>query len=210
MNVTIVSGSPNLDLSLLDQLDREYIIGVDRGAFRLAKLGIPFHMAVGDFDSIDRHQFEMLKLNCAEIVTFDAIKNETDTELAIRKAIEIGAKNIYLIGVTGHRLDHFLGTLNLFARTQEQGVQLFIYDTYNRIYMIEPGETKLKKSLYPYISFFAYQGIVSGLTLTGFKYPLTDYELKNRDSLTISNEIVADEATVKFTSGRLLVIESID
>lgn len=210
MNVTIVSGSPNLDLSLLDQLDREYIIGVDRGAFRLAKLGIPFHMAVGDFDSIDRYQFEMLKLNCAEIVTFDAIKNETDTELAIRKAIEIGAKNIYLIGVTGHRLDHFLGTLNLFARTQEQGVQLFIYDTYNRIYMIEPGETKLKKSIYPYISFFAYQGIVSGLTLTGFKYPLTDYELKNRDSLTISNEIVADEATVKFTSGRLLVIESID
>ena len=51
---------------------------------------------------------------------------------------------------------------------------------------------------------------VCGVTLRGLKYPLTDYTMGGFNSLGISNEIVADEATISFSSGELIVIESKD
>jgi thiamine pyrophosphokinase len=51
---------------------------------------------------------------------------------------------------------------------------------------------------------------VSGLTLQGMKYPLTDAKLNVFQSLGISNEIVEDEAKITWTDGYLLVIESKD
>lgn len=209
MNVVIVGGSPNLilDLKLLEQFTYDLLIGVDRGAYAVINRGIPCDVAVGDFDSLESDQFNTIKLKCKEIVTFDTIKNETDTELAIREAIRRGAKTIHLIGVTGRRLDHFLGTLNLYHRLT---IPLYIYDLHNKIYLLEEGTTVITKDHYQYISFFAFGGPVLGLTLDGFKYKLEDYTLENRDSLTISNEILSHEATIYFQKGRLLVIESND
>lgn len=207
MNVVIVSGSPNLDLTLLDQLEYEYVIGVDQGAYALIQAGYRCDLAVGDFDSTSPQEFDAIKSHC-EIVTFSAIKNETDTELALTIALQRGAKSIHLIGATGKRLDHFLGTLNLYHRLK--GIPMTIYDQYNKIYLIEPGTTSIPKGSYTYISFFSFGGPVEGLTLEGFKYPLNDYRLENLDSLTISNEIIREVATVRFREGRLLVVESRD
>ncbi len=49
---------------------------------------------------------------------------------------------------------------------------------------------------------------VSGVTLRGLKYPLTDYTMGGFNSLGISNEIVSDEASISLSSGQLIVIES--
>ena len=51
---------------------------------------------------------------------------------------------------------------------------------------------------------------VEGITLTGFKYPLTDYTLNNDDGIAVSNELAREEAEVSFTKGRLLMIFSKD
>ena len=51
---------------------------------------------------------------------------------------------------------------------------------------------------------------VSGVTLRGLKYPLTDYTMGGFNSLGISNEIVSDEASISLSSGQLIVIESKD
>jgi thiamine pyrophosphokinase len=62
-----------------------------------------------------------------------------------------------------------------------------------------------------YVSFAPYGGPVSGLTLTGFRYPLQERTLSPEEAqLLVSNEITEEEASVSFTNGALLMTESLD
>ena len=61
-----------------------------------------------------------------------------------------------------------------------------------------------------YVSLIPFSEKVSGVTLRGLKYPLTDYTMGGFNSLGISNEIVSDEASISLSSGQLIVIESKD
>ena len=61
-----------------------------------------------------------------------------------------------------------------------------------------------------YFSLFAWGGDVTGLTLTGFKYQVEDFTLGTVGTRGVSNEMTAQEASVSFKSGRLLVVESGD
>ncbi len=62
------------------------------------------------------------------------------------------------------------------------------------------------------MSFIPFTGEVKGLTLTGFRYPLSEYTLmRGREpGLCISNEISREKAKVKITEGVLICVESQD
>ena len=51
---------------------------------------------------------------------------------------------------------------------------------------------------------------MKGITLRGFKYPLTDKDIAIGTSLCISNELAADEAVITLQDGVLIVVESRD
>jgi thiamine pyrophosphokinase len=51
---------------------------------------------------------------------------------------------------------------------------------------------------------------VKDVTLTGFKYNLTDYTMGGFNSLGVGNEIVEDTAQITFSDGLLLLVESRD
>lgn len=53
---------------------------------------------------------------------------------------------------------------------------------------------------------------ITGLTLTGMKYPLRNYEMYIEEaiSLGVSNEIIEEPAVVKLKSGKIVLIESRD
>ena len=81
----------------------------------------------------------------------------------------------------------------------------------NGIRMINQPMTIRKEEQYgKYVSLIPFSEKVCGVTLRGLKYPLTDYTMGGFNSLGISNEIVSDEATISFSSGELIVIESKD
>jgi thiamine pyrophosphokinase len=67
-----------------------------------------------------------------------------------------------------------------------------------------------KEQFGTYISLIPCTEKVTNLTLTGFKYNLTDFTLEGYTSLGISNEIVDDVAEIIFKNGILLVVESLD
>ena len=50
------------------------------------------------------------------ILQFQPEKDETDTELAMRIAMERGCDVIHLLGATGNRLDHMLGPYDIIWR----------------------------------------------------------------------------------------------
>ena len=86
-----------------------------------------------------------------------------------------------------------------------------ILDANNRIRMIDGSLTIRRDEQYGnFVSLIPYMGDVTGVTLTGFRYPLQDYTMGGFNSLGISNEIVEDEGQIDLKAGYLLVFESRD
>jgi thiamine pyrophosphokinase len=108
-------------------------------------------------------------------------------------------------------VDHVLGNICLLGIGLANDVEVELIDSHNRIRMIDSALTIRKKEQYgTAVSVIPFSDEVTGVTLTGFKYNLSEYTMKGFNTLGISNEIVEEEATVSLESGFLLVIESRD
>lgn len=188
----------------------EIIIAADSGMEMLFCHHLTPDIIVGDFDSVKTEVLSYFrKQEQIEFCQLNPEKDDTDTEYAVRYAISLGVTSLTILGATGSRLDHVLANVNLLGIGLENDVAMEILDTTNRIRMINKPMTLLKKEQYgKYVSLLPYCGSVHNLTLTGFKYNLSDFEMQGFNSLGVSNEIVEQEATISFTDGLLLVIEA--
>lgn len=209
MIINIVAGS-DFNYQLLKLHPADITIGVDYGAYQLLERKLSLDYAFGDFDSISEEKLEKLIISGVKINQYQSEKDNTDTELALSFALSLNPEVINLFGVTGKRLDHFLSVIYLFNKVIETNSKMYIYDDYNKIYLLKPGKYKIMKSAYHYISFFAYHNEVNNLTLRNFKYELTNHFLNNHDSLCISNEIIGLTGALEFEQGVLLIVESRD
>ena len=218
----------------IEKAGRENIrlIAADRGLeFFLYYLILP-DVVIGDFDSLSEDGKNFLEMQSedipyggmlewklqkgegkvVEVVRLRPEKDDSDTQSAMNYAIQNGAKEIVILGVTGNRVDHLMANFGLLILAQKQDTEVALADRYNYMKLI-PSGTILKKAeqFGKYVSFFPLGGDVTGLTLEGFKYPLDKYHLTTADSgLTVSNEISEEYAKVTYESGTLLMIMSRD
>lgn len=201
-----------VDLAEYAQEDTVYI-GVDRGALYLLEKGVVPDEAVGDFDSVTAEEFRKIESAVGTILQVDEEKDETDTELAVQRALSYEPDYVVLTGVTGGRLDHLLSAFHLLYRMQSghRGVKFKIHNTTNDIRVLLPGVRRVKKDIrYPYTSFFSFGPPVTGLTLTGFKYETVNERLEIGMTRFTSNETVADVCTISFREGICLMVRSSD
>ncbi|MCI8481544.1 MAG: thiamine diphosphokinase [Clostridia bacterium] len=215
MNTLIVSGG-EISLAFLKEYyirqNPKLIIAVDKGLEALSKLNLTPHHIVGDLDSIDSNILNLYQ-NSSHITLhqYNPKKDYTDTDIALNLAIELGSSNITILGALGKRMDHALGNIHILTNTLKSHIPCEILDANNRIYLIDNTHTIKKKEAYgKYISLIPLTSFVKGLTLTGFKYPLTASHLTIGKSLGISNEIISSYATIDLKQGILIVIESKD
>lgn len=194
-----------------------YIIGVDKGVEFLANHKITANEILGDFDSVENSVLNsyLTNENIPLKSKFNSEKDETDTQLAIIKSTQIsqefGGLKVYILGATGTRLDHVFANCHGLTYGYDRGVEIYIIDAHNKIYICPKKYSVSKQNqLGVYFSLIPLSETVEGITLKGFKYPLKDYDLSLRKSLAVSNEIVEDIATVSYTNGYLLAIESRD
>jgi len=211
----IISGGsiePEFVRGLLKEYHFSYIIAADAGLRFLYREGLtPTHI-VGDFDSLEQEILDHYTGNPNVIIRmFSPIKDATDTEIALRLAVELASTDIWLTGGGGVRLDHTLGNIQSMTIPLHAGIPCIMADSCNRIQLLDHGTTLKHKEVFgKYLSFFPLGGSVKGLTLTGVKYPLSDHELKPDDSLGVSNEVIGEEAAVSFRRGLLIMIQSKD
>lgn len=233
MKTAIVSGGsvePAFASGFLDSLQPDHIIAADRGLAVLRKMNRVPDYIVGDFDSLPSG-VRLPDDPEIEIRRFRPEKDDTDTGIAAALAAEIGSDEVYILGATGTRIDHMIANLALLSTLASKGIRGFLIDAHNRISLLtrrfgNPGNgfcryqedstglvfvLKKEKQFGKFISFAPFGGPVSGLTLTGFKYPLTERTLGTVDAqLLVSNEITEEEAVVSFRRGALLMTESRD
>lgn len=185
---------------------------MDKGLEALYQLGaIPNHV-VGDFDSVDA---EILKFyqNKSQVIfhKYNPEKDNTDTDMALKLAIQLNSSTITIMGALGKRMDHALSNIHILNDALEAKIPCQIIDDYNKIYLVRNRITLSKNRTYgKYISLIPLTTTVEGLTLTGFKYPLKDDCLSIGKSLGVSNEILQDVAKIELKKGILIVIESRD
>lgn len=212
---TLIVGGGNVDfdfaLAFMKTEKFDFIIAADRGMEFLKEAGFKPDLIVGDFDSGDREVLEEYRGRGVEIRAYLPQKDSTDMEIAVLTALEKGSGSIVVLGATGTRLDHVLGSVKNLSIALKAGVPCEIVDAHNRIRLID-GPFRLKKAEQygKYVSLLAFGEDVTNLTLDGFFYPLDGYTMTCADAIGISNEITAQEAVISFDGGRLLVIESRD
>lgn len=216
MNTAVIfSGGDIKDdfaLAFLKKKKVRYLIGADRGIHFLRKQGItPTHI-VGDFDSSEAEDLEYFKRNTdAPVHVFQPEKDVTDTQIAVDLALSLNSDEIYIFGGMGCRVDHLLANVRILAIPRKKGIPCYLIDSCNRIRVIDRPLSLTREACFgTYISLFAMGAQVTGLTLTGFKYPLSDYTMSGEDPLGVSNEIVEEKAEIFFETGMLIVAESRD
>lgn len=215
MKFLIVSGGDTQDSFVTELIKTggfDALMAADSGVDFFYRIHTKPDVIVGDFDSAESEALDYFRgFEQIELCVLNPRKDDTDTEFAIREAIRRGADDITIAGATGTRIDHVLGNICLLGIGLEKRISICLLDPYNRIRMIDSPLVLQKKDQYgKYVSLLPYSDQVRGVTLTGFKYPLTDYTMGGFNSLGISNEITEEEAVISFMDGQLLVIESRD
>lgn len=205
MKAVVVAAGGQVDYRVSSYIsEAEILIAADGGAAPLLDLGLTPQAVVGDFDSLSPDAVSQLAECGSEMIRVKREKDETDTELAVRYALERGADSFTFLGALGGRIDHTLANLILLAGLAKQNIKakavswpLIVYAVTERL-VIQGSEGDL-------VSVFPFQGPAEGVTETGFKYPLTDACLDPFAVVGISNELAGAEGTVQVKKGVLLV-----
>lgn len=189
--------------------DTDYIISADGATNHISKLNIVPNVIIGDFDSIDSSILKEYENKGVKILGFKKDKDETDTDLAVKHALELGFKDILMFGCTGDRFDHTFANVSLLRMLINKDINASISDYKNEIYLIK-DKIKLEGKEGDYLSLLPLSEKVEGVTTEGLKFPLKDAEIIMGKTIGISNEFISSKAIVHIRKGLLLVIKSKD
>ena len=218
MNSCVIVTGGKLDVQFAIEFMKEeqpkLLIAADKGLAFFEETGMLPTRIVGDFDTLGMELLPKYEALGVPIQTYDPVKDATDTEIAVRLAMELGADQITLLGASGgNRLDHLFGNVMTMMIPEKEGIPCFMVDLHNRLRILtKPLDICRKEQYGKYISLVPLTTDVYGVTLTGFRYPLWDARLgvENFGSLGISNELTEEHGRIDFRSGILLMLECKD
>ena len=212
MKAVLFAGAAITDYSFCEKYlqNADWIICCDGGMHHAKALGITPDYIVGDFDSVRPEVLEEYRNMGISIRQFPTHKNETDMQLGMLLALELGATELVLIGGIGDRFDHTLANAHLLLYLLKKSVRGILVNEKNRVELIDK-EVTLHGQAGDLVSTIPLSMLVEGVTLEGLEYPLVDYDLALDDKLVaVSNVMTGTEAKVKIRKGYLFVMQTRD
>lgn len=211
MKAVIVCNGSIVDYEVIKKYIRETdnIISVDGGAGHLKRMGVAPHILIGDFDSAKSEDLQYFVNLGIEVSQFPIEKDMTDSELAIEKALEIGANELLFIGALGSRADHSIANIFLLKKLLDKGIRASLVNEHNEIHMFNSTFSLPRKHGYK-ISLIPISEKVTGVSTKGLKYVLKDATMTLGTSWGVSNEFEEEMATVTIGEGIMLVCVSRD
>lgn len=187
----------------LAQIAGSRIIAADAGMRHAIPLAVVPELWVGDFDSVPADLPDDLAR--VERQTFPREKDKTDGELAVAEAIACGATRLVLIGAFGGpRLDHAFLHLALAMTLAESGMEVLLTSGAQEGIPLSLGRSQFHYDDGTLFSIIAF-GELSGLTVSGAKWPLNKVVVPFGSSLTISNAVRGD-LSVGLEAGRAMLV----
>ena len=197
----IFAGGPEEGLPCLPVPAGAYILCADSGLHLAERLSLAPDPVLGDFDSLGG-----VPENLPHI-TVPVEKDDTDTMLAARVALEKGFRDIRIYGAFGGRLDHTLANLQTLEFLRRAGADAVLVGTGNLAFLMQDGETRrIPRREGWTLSLFAWSEQCTDVSAAGVYYPLEHGTLTRSFPLGVSNHVTAEEAVITCGSGVLLVI----
>jgi thiamine pyrophosphokinase len=196
---------PNLEKARLLVKPDDYLICADGGARHALALGLKPNLVIGDMDSASKDEVQQLKEADVPIELYPRDKNETDMELALRRALEMNPSAILVVGGLGGRLDQTLGNIALLSDPRLSALDSCLDDGVEEVSFCR-GQCKVEGRSGDLVSLIPWQGKVEGIRTQNLKWPLNDEILYAEKTRGISNEMTGDVAEVSLRSGLLLIV----
>jgi len=206
--VVIIASGPIDNLNALkSELVDAYIVSVDGGLNHLHSIGVKPHVIIGDFDSVDKN----LLSTYADVKTYShpTRKDRTDSEIAIDYAIDMKPKEVILMGMTGHRIDHMMTNIHLLKRFWNHDILAYVLDNNNKIYYCS-GDMNLEGDIGDLLSIIPISQSIHGVKTFGLEYPLNHETLHFHESRGVSNVFYTKKVRIETDSGEFFIILSKD
>ena len=192
---------------LLDDVDRSaFVIAADSGLDHALALGFTADVVVGDLDSVTPGALARARDAGADVEPHPAEKDETDLELALRRAVALGVQRVTVIGGGGGRHDHLLANALVLAHDDYAGLDVEALVGTARLTVIRT-HAQLHGAPASFLSLLPLGGPACGIRTDGLRYPLHDEELAPGTTRGVSNEFVDSLATVSLRTGVLLAVQ---
>jgi thiamine pyrophosphokinase len=192
------------DLKLLSACDA--IVCADGAAQPLLKANHPPTVIVGDLDSLKPDAYKWADALDIPIERHKVDKDQTDGELALDKALGLGATSLLILGGHGGRSAMFLSNLKLLRRCQDKGLEASMVGHGESIRYILAGQEHVWTGRAgATLNLLSVDGDAV-ITVEGTAFDLKEAPLPRTESKGVSNKIVKDAARLKVHSGTVLAV----
>ncbi len=187
----------------------QLVIAADSGLHGAIDLGLRVNVVIGDMDSVDKAVLAAVEANGTTVTQLPRDKDSTDAELALLKAVEMGANKIVLITKGGGRLDHELGVFAVLQNPSLRHCTIEALWDNSILHLIHgPASVTITGNVGSNVGLIAAGGTASGISTAGLKWALTNESLTPHSSRGISNQLIEETATISVQTGSLFVVQS--
>lgn len=190
---------PNVNSINID--DGDYIIAADAGLKTAKKMGLTPDLIVGDFDSLGAEPPKG-----KNVIHHPVRKDDTDTLLAIKTALNKGFFNFKIYGCLGGRLDHTFANIQAASYVAENNGHAVFIDGSTHLTVLKNNNIKFSHDCSGNVSVFAVSGNAEGVNEKNLLYELTNATLTPDFPLGVSNEFVNKNAEISVSNGKICII----
>ncbi len=192
------------DLKLLSAC--EAIVCADGAAQVMLKTNHPPTVIVGDLDSLRPDAYKWADALDIPIEKHKADKDQTDGELALEKAISLGATSLLILGGHGGRSAMFLANLKLLRRCHDLNIEASMVGRGESIRLFSAGNEHIWAGRAgATLNVLPIDGDAV-VTLEGTSFDGKERTFEQKSARGVSNQILKDGARIRVHSGTVLAI----
>ncbi|WP_018690189.1 thiamine diphosphokinase [Ahrensia kielensis] len=202
----LLGGTLQVDNDLKERVKNSYVVAADSGIAHAKHLGLMPDIWIGDFDSSTSEFFD--EYQSVEKVPHSSNKNQSDGELALDLAIARKPQTITICGALGgKRTDHVLFILlgALKYALDNPDIAFYLTSGAETAFPLLPNR-ELALHCAPDTTFSVIPfSALTGLTVSGVKWPLQDENIALGSTHTLSN-LSNGKTRIKLDDGYALAL----
>ncbi len=177
------------------------VVCCDAGFLVAKRLDLKIKAVIGDFDTLG-----YVPDDDCEVITFAKEKDDTDTMLAVKYAIDNEYECVRILCALGGRVDHLFANLQTLNFLSESIPDSKILSDNCEIMFLKSSSVSIQKDTYRYFSVFSFSDVCYGVSIVGSKYETSDVTLSSDYPLGACNEFVDDKVIISCQKGTLMVV----
>ena len=197
MSALIISGG---DYAPYEGSPCGWAAACDRGYLYAEQMGIRPDLILGDFDSAPVPEDSDIPVE-----RYPVRKDDTDTLLAVKKALALGHREITIACAFGGRLDHTLANLQAAAYAAEQEALVRLQGLDTKAWVFRDRSVRFPRQEGYSLSVFSLTDTCT-VSISGAEYACEELTVRNTFPIGVSNAWAAGEAAVTAKDGIVLVM----